>query len=554
MATATLPPPAERFDSPMHQQVARVRRRLFLQTLVDGLVWCWIGALALAVVWFLLEPFLFALASAEPPAYLRWVVAGSALGLGTLLAVWWAVWRAPRPVDAALSLDQRFGLRERVTTSLLLTAEQYDEPAAQALLLDVDQHVAGLDVATRFPIRLSQPALAVPGLALALLLLALFYDVRLTANADSGNPGPVRLPPQLAADIDNRMQDLKKDPEPKRDEPGLEQVQPFDDELDRIANKPHNTPDELRDRFGEIDRQEKRMEAVQQQLQDKVDARKEELGRLADRDPKEGPAKDLQEALAKGEFDKAREKANEIAPKLENDNKPEGQKLNPEEKKQLEGQLKELKDKLEAMAQQKEEEKQLRESNAKGELSKEALEQALAELDKKKEDLEALNELAKELQKAAECMQKGQCDKAGQCLKQAGDKMGQMAGEEKALKQLAAKLEKAQAAKKALCNGLDGKQGGGLPGDRRPEKENKTDSVKTRVAGEVDPKGQKQLAGTGPIGRSFKPKSTEEMAREMRESPQLAPEALERQRLPNPLLRDVVKGYRENASKPDKPE
>ena len=41
----------------LYRQVARVRRRLFLQTHVQVLVRCWVAALLVAVAWFLAEPF-----------------------------------------------------------------------------------------------------------------------------------------------------------------------------------------------------------------------------------------------------------------------------------------------------------------------------------------------------------------------------------------------------------------------------------------------------------------------------------------------------------------
>src|SRR5262245_13024147 len=100
----------------VRRQVARVSRRLFLQTLLDCLVWCWVVALAVAAGWFLLQPFVVA----APPEWLRWAVAGGLLGLATVVGMVLAFVWAPSRLAAALSLDEKFGLRERVTTSLTL--------------------------------------------------------------------------------------------------------------------------------------------------------------------------------------------------------------------------------------------------------------------------------------------------------------------------------------------------------------------------------------------------------------------------------------------------
>src|SRR5947209_5262474 len=118
------------FSAPaLQRQVGRVRRRLFLQTLVRMLVRCWVAALLVGIVWFLAEPF----AVRDAGAHLRWYGLGGAVTLATGLACALAAWKRPSPVAAALSLDERFQLKERVTTSLTLDPRDADSPAALAL-------------------------------------------------------------------------------------------------------------------------------------------------------------------------------------------------------------------------------------------------------------------------------------------------------------------------------------------------------------------------------------------------------------------------------------
>ena len=125
----------------LHRQVARVRRRLFLQNLVQVLVRCWVAALLVAVAWFLAEPFVLG----DSLPLLRWFVLGGSVAAATLLGVAFCTWRAPSPVTAALSLDERFQLKERATTSLTLDPRDAGSPAAVALLADVDRRAgAGL--------------------------------------------------------------------------------------------------------------------------------------------------------------------------------------------------------------------------------------------------------------------------------------------------------------------------------------------------------------------------------------------------------------------------
>src|SRR5687768_12508437 len=88
--------------TPVQRQVARVSRRLLIQSLLNCLAWCWAGALVLTASWFLVRP----LVVAEPPSWLHGTVAGGLFGAATVLGVVLAVLRTPNKVAAALALDE----------------------------------------------------------------------------------------------------------------------------------------------------------------------------------------------------------------------------------------------------------------------------------------------------------------------------------------------------------------------------------------------------------------------------------------------------------------
>src|SRR5438876_5287428 len=98
-------------------QVGRARRRMFLQTLLGTCTAAWSIALILSVGWLLTEPYVLS----SPPEWLRWVVAGIVVILGTVVAIGLAIRRSPTRTAAALAIDQHFGLRERVVTSVVLS-------------------------------------------------------------------------------------------------------------------------------------------------------------------------------------------------------------------------------------------------------------------------------------------------------------------------------------------------------------------------------------------------------------------------------------------------
>ncbi len=103
--------------------------------------------------------------------------------------------------------------------------------------------------------------------------------------------------------------------------------------------------------------------------------------------------------------------------------------------------------------------------------------------------------------------------------------------------------------------------GNPVPGaGKRPEsKPHETGDFKSRVRGDFDPKGRKEITGFAP-GQSFKKKSSAEIAGEIKQASQEAPEAIEQQRIPK-AAREMAKGYfqkmREQAERdtkqPEKP-
>src|SRR5439155_17502890 len=147
----------------VERQVARVSRRLSVQLLLRHLVVGWAIALAVTAAWMLAEPY----AVNGAPDWLRWAVLGGSLGVMTLLAIVLTVRRAPSRTAAALSLDELFGLRERVVTALTLPPEMEATPAGQALLADAHTRLKELKVSEKFPVQLPWSSAFVPAGAAA---------------------------------------------------------------------------------------------------------------------------------------------------------------------------------------------------------------------------------------------------------------------------------------------------------------------------------------------------------------------------------------------------
>ncbi len=81
---------------------------------------------------------------------MEWLV--GAFAIGTIAALAIALLKRPQTIDVALEVDQRFQLRERVSSALSMDDELRATPAGGALLKDALRRAERIDVATQFPI------------------------------------------------------------------------------------------------------------------------------------------------------------------------------------------------------------------------------------------------------------------------------------------------------------------------------------------------------------------------------------------------------------------
>jgi hypothetical protein len=566
--------------TPLDRQLGRARRRLFVQALLAALAWGWAGALAIAAGWFLAQPYLVA----DTPAGLRWYVLAGAAAAGTLGAVAWAVLRAPSAVAAALAFDERFGLKERVTTSLTLYPREAASPAGQALLADVNNRLAPLRVGDRFPIRLPRSAALVPVLALFLVLLAFFYNPSVNQGETATDP-QLAAEPAVKADVERKLRQLQKKGElkPAADRPKSAELQRLEAELDKLAKKPHETREQAREVVKDITNAQDAVKKREKELAERADALREQmrqLDRLQKKQAREGPARKLERALDRADFKKAREEADRLGKQLQADKQAdrlrkkikeeklteeqkqeareqlerlEAQELNREQREQAQEQMQDMQDKLERLTRGEEAKERLRELQRQGAMSKEQLDRELDQLERNCSRLDAqtkktLEELARKLKEARQCMKEGKDGEAAQKLKEAGECLAKLDadGECQALAQQGKDLA---AALQALCLALDGRP---VPASgRRPEsKDGQTGSVEDWAHSDFD-KGRLQVIDHVP-GDGFKgPRKPAEMGEDIRRAAQEAPEAIDRQRLPK-SAGDMAKGYFDKLRGPEK--
>jgi hypothetical protein len=532
--------------------IRRARRRLFLQTLLNRLAWCCVGALVATAAWLLLYPFLLG----KLDVWLRLTVAGGALGIASVVAVLLAWWQAPSSLAAALALDDRFTLKERVTTALSLSPREASTPAGQALLADVNQRVQPLKVAERFPVRLSWSTALVPVCAAVLAVIAVFYEPAL-GTATTGTGKDAKNAVANAPEIQKQLELLKKAPRTwAKDQDKSEKFKEIEAAWDKLVNQPldPNNQEKVRERVQAMRDLEEKMKERADNLKSRQ-ALKQQLGKLQQdqRDgkanAKDGPAKALQDALAKGDMAKAKEEVERLMKKVAQD------KMTPEEQKKLEDQLDDLKNKLERLADQKDRKEQLKRDREDGKIDQDQLEREMNDLANDSQDLQELDGLAKQLEACRACLRggdrKGAAEKLGRLLEQ----LEQLELTEQELRQLRdaqADLEEARLGMCQCLNGqcdMEGKKNGlgkgRRPGTLRPiAPDAPTENFDARQRADVDPTGKQRITGFT-RGGAFTKIPAREVGGVFRQAVQDAPDAIERQRVP-PEAAEMLKGYYEN--------
>ncbi len=391
-------------------KVRQVRRRRLVQDALRLWPTCLAVSLAAVAAWLLVQPFL--------PVAVGWfTLLWAALAAGTAVTLLLAVIRRGSDVDSALALDEAFELKERVTTAVSLRDGQRQTPAGLALLDDVQARVADLDVPARFPIempkRLGLAALA----AVAFAAVALFYDPsRFGAEEEAAGTTAAKkeAPPPIDASALKRNQEKRKELARELRSERLEEIETELEKLLQNLEKPEKqidlkqTSQELAKINEDIRRRQEELSTardIEQKLQ-----LSQELKKLHD-----GPASELQKALAQGNLEKAKKELEKLAQQMK-----EG-KLTEEQKQALAKQLEELAKKLQDVADQKERKENLAKSDADPESK--AREMEKIERDAKK--LEALKDLALKLSECQQCLGQSLAD-AAEALQDAMGTLDQM--------------------------------------------------------------------------------------------------------------------------------
>lgn len=488
----------------IQQQVAVARRRLVAQQFFGIMAWSLFASLILTAIG-LAVPKIWVLPG--DAAVWTWSWVGGGLALGLLIAGIWTFCVRRSGLDAAIEIDRRCQLKERVSSAISLTPDEVDTEAGRALLQDAIYRVERIDVRDYFAVRPQRRTL-LPLLPMA----AIFALVFLVPNAVPETQAVAANSQNQQAQQVNRsvkkLQEQLERAKKKAEEKGLEDTDVLFRQLQKGVDELANKTD--------VDRKKAlvKMNDLAKTLQDRreqlggVDKMREQLNRL--KDTVGGPADKIAEAMKQGDFQKAIDELKNLQEKLKND------QLTEEEKQQLIKQLEKIESRLQELKESHEQakrdlEQEIKRRQAAGDLEGAGkLQRQLDQLNRMNGQMDALQKLAQQMGQCRECLKNGdgkaaaaQLDQMAQGLKDLQSQMDQLETLDKMLDEIAM-------AKEAMgcqqCNGegceaclgqfgqggnKEGEPGMGLGEGRgkgeRPEAKTDTSMYESRVKGNVQP-------------------------------------------------------------------
>lgn len=444
-----------------------------------------------------------------------WIIGGAVATLFTAAGI--TIANRQSISDVAVEVDRRFNLKSRLSSATTMTTQQRRSAAGEALAADAAHQAEVIDVGEQFPLQ--------PHWSIALPLIPILL-VGVLLTVPNAQPETPPLPPASnmrdVSEVKSAVEELKKKVREKDLANGLSNIElNFDDIQNSITDAKNDVSQDARKKtLIKLNDVKKQIAQEQSKLGSSKDF-KAALNKL--KNVGQGPAKKLADAMQKGDFKAAEKAIQELANKLKSGDlsKSEQQRL----AKDLQQMAKQFQDLAQAQQQEKRElEKQIAQAVQQGDLEKAAkLQQKLEQLEKQDPQKRRMQDLAKQLQQCAKCLnpgqqpagkngqsappQDGQMQNAQSQMQDMGDQLEDFAKQMRQMQIEMDQLQDLEDLQDAIEQCKNGMCPGGKPGDKpgngmgegngfgdRPQQQEVTGNYKSRVRGKLQ---QGQLVITG---------------------------------------------------------
>lgn len=432
-------------------QVSRARRRLWLELFFNRLVTSLFATMTLALV-ALAVPKLVAIENL-PERWSLWCgLAGS--GLGLLTALVWSLVDGLSELDAAVEIDSRFELRERVSSSLALSPEVAGSPAGQALLADATRAIRRLEVTSQFGIEVPRKRwLPLLTTCLAFVVVSFIGNPEARSSVD---PHAATHAQEQRENVSKTLRERLAEKRKLAAEKGLKVAEGLFGQLEKETEKLAKAKDADRKKtLVKLNDLASELAERREQLGGDKELRKQ-LAKLNNLN--QGPADKLADAMKNGNWQQAAQELEKLKKQL-----AEG-KLDADAKKALIEQMKQMQERLAESAQAQEAaledlQKQLEKAQKEGNLAEAGeLQQKLDQMQKQESQSDKLSQLGSQMGALQDAMKQGDNGKAAQAMSDMMEQMEQLEQQMQEGEMLTAAMDQLQMAKDAMacseCQGL----------------------------------------------------------------------------------------------------
>ncbi len=530
------------------RQVTTARRRMILQQYLALVPWTLFATLLVAVM-------AVAAIKVRPIdvdyATWTWSWIGGAFAGGLLIAGLWTYLVRYDTMNAAIEIDRRFGLKERVSSALMLAPDELQSESGRALIHDASRRIEVITVKDKFQLQSGWRALLPLAPALAVIGIMFLPDAQPSTKAGAATVESRKKIKSAAEELKRRIAQRRKSAQQK----GLKDAEELFKKIEQGANDLANKDDVDRKKaMIEINDLAKQIEKRRSSLGDSEEMKKQ-FDKL--KNLESGPAERVANALKSGNFKNALNQLEKLQEKLKNGD------LSESEKKQLAKQLGQMKQKLQEMVDAQQEAKEKLEQEIQKKMEQGDLEGAnklqrkLDQLERQNRQMSRMEQMAKQMGECQKCLQAGDTESAAKQLDQLASELSEMQSEMDELETLGEMMDEIASAKDMMQQGegesdmfsefggmsdqFSEMPGNGMGQGRgegyRPEEETETGEYKARERGKLRP-GEAVRVGDA-FGKNRAGQTQEEVKQQILSSISEDPDPQTEQRLPKSQRKHV---------------
>lgn len=435
----------------LQKQVQRAQRLINFQSFLSALVWSMAICFGIAAIGLGIRKIWFIDVDARQWT-IGWLAGASAMGLISSVGYTW--WKRKSMVEAAIEIDRRFGLRERVSSSLSLSEQEADSQIGRALVADASKRVQRIDVREKFGLQSNRWALlpfATGALALAMVLIP--------DAVPSASDSEVKAKTVEVEKVKKSTTALKKKLAKKSEElsdKDLPEAAKLAKKLEQGINKLSKGDGDKKKTLVEMNDLAKMLRQRRDSMKGSEELRKK-LNQLKDMKVKDGPADQLAKALKDGDFKAALDQVMDLQQQLRKGN------LSRDQQQKLAQQMDQMQKKLQQLVKKHEEQKeqlkkQIEEQKKAGnKAAAQKLQQKLAQMQAQDQAMKKMQQMAQQMEKVAQNMQQGNQQEASQQLADMAQDLQSMKQEMEELQAMEDMMDQLADAKDAMnceaCNG-----------------------------------------------------------------------------------------------------